>query len=979
MLSVRRLSIGAAIAVLLLGIAGLGIGGIQLRGRVSHALAATTPVAAQIAAHDLPAACDSLMRAGRAWEDVSSLSRPLTPVLHRLGWVPWTGRELRIAPDAIALAQETSAAGAIGCSLGSPILQAPSGPHRIALAVRHLNQHPRELARMLEHLRRAEAAWTRLEPQIDHSAQLAPYRPQIKRLGEQLPTVIRGLEMAQRVTPELPWLLGLDAPRRYLVVLQNAFELRATGGFMGVLCVIRVVKAAPAIDGCRPSEAYTTPAPDISTMPFPYARYLRLGNYFLRDANWSPDFPTAARNLEYFWSLNGQPAVDGVIAVDPHAFVPLLEAIGPMLLDDGAQLDADNILETLLARYYDGEVFRDKAGLGGLLPQVIGRLLQIDLPALPKLAMALQSMAAEQHLLAVVNNGGVAGLLADAGWDGSIPTVTGDSLRVIESDVGYGGVNAFVDRLTQYDVELDASAAPLTATLTLTWTNRYSPWAEAPTAHSVNGQCADPHTLKLERRPGCYGVYVRVYGPRGSRLIAADGFEEPVAPDERYNRTVFGGYLRIMPGAQQVVRLQYLLPTVLPGSLSIEKQAGTTGLPVLVRLHSNASYAERLLTMRTNRRVTFRSGAQGPAIDGTDDREAAAAFASHRAFVGGLASWEQGAHIAAIHTWRQAGVLDRALDHARLRAADGAPAEGLAIVAAIAEAVPSGRSAFEHATLLEAQGDMASADTFYRLAAERSPDNPLAQITWAKRLVAIGQPMPHGQQVPLSPAALRRWRRAAIELHHAGQLSDAIAELKALVRVAPADHEAGLYLADLLLKSGWRDDALARYADLSSQGDPWGGLAGARRAEMEGRPEEAVTLYKRVLPHAATQALALRVGDGLRDAGDRSGALQAYEQAAALPPPTIWPLMAAGNMLRASDVAAARGLYQRAQRVEPSSGYPDFALGTLLLEAGDFAAAIPLLHAAVTKEPDVKAFREKLDQVVPRAEAHTTPAPVQMP
>ena len=54
---------------------------------------------------------------------------------------------------------------------------------------------------------------------------------------------------------DLDWLLGIGEPRRFLVVLQNPFELRPTGGFMGLICVLRVVDAQPGIEECRTSEA----------------------------------------------------------------------------------------------------------------------------------------------------------------------------------------------------------------------------------------------------------------------------------------------------------------------------------------------------------------------------------------------------------------------------------------------------------------------------------------------------------------------------------------------------------------------------------------------------------------------------------------------------------------------------------------------------------------------------------------------------
>ena len=42
-------------------------------------------------------------------------------------------------------------------------------------------------------------------------------------------------EVATRLGPEMPALLGMDGPMHYLVLVQNNHELRATGGFIAAI------------------------------------------------------------------------------------------------------------------------------------------------------------------------------------------------------------------------------------------------------------------------------------------------------------------------------------------------------------------------------------------------------------------------------------------------------------------------------------------------------------------------------------------------------------------------------------------------------------------------------------------------------------------------------------------------------------------------------------------------------------------------
>ncbi|MBK8046944.1 MAG: DUF4012 domain-containing protein [Anaerolineales bacterium] len=45
---------------------------------------------------------------------------------------------------------------------------------------------------------------------------------------------------AAKLGPHAPWLLGMDAPRTYLILVQNNHELRATGGFIAAIGTVSV-------------------------------------------------------------------------------------------------------------------------------------------------------------------------------------------------------------------------------------------------------------------------------------------------------------------------------------------------------------------------------------------------------------------------------------------------------------------------------------------------------------------------------------------------------------------------------------------------------------------------------------------------------------------------------------------------------------------------------------------------------------------
>ena len=48
-------------------------------------------------------------------------------------------------------------------------------------------------------------------------------------------------------------------------------------------------------------------------------------NFYLRDANYWPDFPTSAKKIAWFLEKEGGPTADHIIALDQRILKPVLE------------------------------------------------------------------------------------------------------------------------------------------------------------------------------------------------------------------------------------------------------------------------------------------------------------------------------------------------------------------------------------------------------------------------------------------------------------------------------------------------------------------------------------------------------------------------------------------------------------------------------------------------------------------------------
>ena len=409
----------------------------------------------------------------------------------------------------------------------------------------------------------------------------------------------------------------------------------------------------------------------------------------------------------------------------------------------------------------------------------------------------------------------------------------------------------------------------------------------------------------------------------------------------------------------------------------LEKQPGTVAPPIRVTVSGAGKQAQFWTSLRTDIRVRLRMDHDGLVVDGPTDDTVQAQFARHAALVQGLDQWAIGQHDAAIRTWQTAGALDLAVDHVRTLVDRGATAEALDRLRAIDAVTSNGHAAFEAATILEQQGDGSAADPLYRRAAELSPDNPLAQLTWGRRLSITGSAVPPLDHLATSSAAVRRWRRELDQIEPAGEFFDTLAYLQVLQKVLPNDRGIEMRYAAFLEREGQWEAAVLRY-DAVAKADPddiLGQLARAHLAVLHEAGAEAIALYRAALPAATSFWDTLNIADGLRQLGDISGALLAYEQAAELEPYNPRPLLSAGDALRHSDPTAARSWYERALAAGDPGGEAHYALGTLLIDGGDLAGAVPLLEAAVAAQPDQQRFSDALEQ----ARAQTLAGPSSTP
>lgn len=428
------------------------------------------------------------------------------------------------------------------------------------------------------------------------------YGGAIAQAPERLLSAGRLLDTAMALEPHWEWLLGLDAPRRYLLLVQNNHELRATGGFLSSFGTVVVEQGQIADLAFVDSYELFSTAHEYPPAPEPMQRYMGIQLLTPRDGNWSPDLPTAAETIRKLYTQETGQAVDGIITVDLDTVRHIVKALGSVRVEGvTTPITAENV-EQELVQLWEQPV--EQAGETGGVTEATGDWWDKRKDFVPLIAGAALSQlqagkydatdlvaeltsALDQRSIQVwMDRAGVQKVLADQKWDGGLhPPTDGDFLAVVDSNVGYNKVDAALQRALQYEVAWpQGPEQPAEVMLTMTYTQPVV--AEDPGCNPAP-RYGDNYADLIAR---CYFDYIRVFVPGGSELMNVSGIDPQTVTSTVGEKGTqqFGGYFVVPPNSTKSITFTYRLPagiTPQDYSLRIQRQSGTDPLPIRVAVN----------------------------------------------------------------------------------------------------------------------------------------------------------------------------------------------------------------------------------------------------------------------------------------------------------------------------------------------------------------------------------------------------------
>ncbi len=416
---------------------------------------------------------------------------------------------------------------------------------RLASLAPRVEELDRSVQQALTSLADADSPW--IVPTVRDRA--VDLRDELVEAGER----VRDARVA---VTALPALLGVDGPRRYLLVVPTPSEARASGGLIGSFGEIeasdgrlRLTRFGRTIELLEQG----VPGPQrVLSGPADYlARYGRFQvSQLWQNVNLTPDFPTAGAVMGELYPQSGGRPIDGVISVDPYALAGILELTGPITLAAWPEpITSASAPRILLHEFYARLGATENQLRIDLQAEVAQeawrRFLEQPLPSPSALIGALGPAVQGRHLQMWASRPVEQDLVRLLGMDGSFAPPTGDAFAAVSNNAGANKIDWFLHRDVGYRATVDLSTGAVRATAQISLRNDAP--AEGLPRYVIGNQAEPPAPA------GTNVQYLSLYSPLRFTEVRVDGSPVTAELGTELGRNVASVWIRIPPGGRVTV------------------------------------------------------------------------------------------------------------------------------------------------------------------------------------------------------------------------------------------------------------------------------------------------------------------------------------------------------------------------------------------------------------------------------------------
>lgn len=387
----------------------------------------------------------------------------------------------------------------------------------------------------------------------------------------------------------------------FLLLLQNNYELRPGGGFLGQYGILKVKDGKIVSFYVEDANLLDQRITAKITPPWPLKRYMQIRNWKFRDSNFSPDFPENVEKAEYFYRLSGgSGSFDGVIAVNADVLNHVIGITGPITIPGFGTYTSENAAIELeedveLAYLGDDVPAESKQHRKDVMKRLAAAIVEraMNIQDIKKFADLGLTELRDKNVQLYFHDPELQALVESVHWGGRVAVDWGadkDYLYVVDANMGALKSDYYVRRSLDYVV--DFTTGTPTATLTYTYDH---------TAPYGNWRTSDYHT------------YTRVLAPLGS--VYVDGSRVKTGgvsswDDDDWQKTVFSYKVDALIGQTLPTSISYTLPDTITAEnyeLLIQKQSGIGTIPVTVTVKTNDEEYVQTADLAKDLRFSFQT------------------------------------------------------------------------------------------------------------------------------------------------------------------------------------------------------------------------------------------------------------------------------------------------------------------------------------------------------------------------------------
>lgn len=402
----------------------------------------------------------------------------------------------------------------------------------------------------------------------------------IKNVKEQFDGVASLFVDAKPLIKKFPEIMGAEKEKLYLVLFQNDKELRPTGGFLTAYALFKVNKGRFRVE--RSEDIYHLDQ-SISTHPKAPESILKyhkgVSQFNIRDSNLSPDLVESLKLFNSLYVKSGQKVnYDGVFFVDTHLLVDMLDVLGDTSASGiifsskrDPRCSCPQVIYKLLDEI-DRPVNYVKENRKGLLGDLLYAIMQKALGFSPskywgKLSQVFIKNLEEKHILVNLKDESAQQAIEAINFGGRIKDFDGDYLHINDANLAGAKSNLFITHMITSDTEIKSDGT-VERSITIDYKN---PHKGSDCSLLRGGLCLN----------ATFRNWLRIYVPKGSKLVSFKGSKTEVVTYEELGKTVYEGFMTVNPLGKSTVVVTYTLPFRVDKKsdykLLIQKQPGTKG------------------------------------------------------------------------------------------------------------------------------------------------------------------------------------------------------------------------------------------------------------------------------------------------------------------------------------------------------------------------------------------------------------------